>query len=71
MYRIHPDAVANYSLKPLIKKRYFKVPGVTIKGGKADDLDLTQKKRGFAVSLRREVSFENEDNNGRQPQTIF
>ncbi len=47
MYRIHPDAVANYSLKPLIKKEYLKVPGVTIKGGKADDLDLTQKKQGL------------------------
>ena len=47
MYRIHPNAVANYSLKPLIKKRYLKVPGVTIKGVKTDDLDLTQKKQGL------------------------
>lgn len=47
MYRIHPDAVANYSLKPLIKKRYLNVPGVTIKGGKANDLDLAQKKQGL------------------------
>lgn len=47
MYRIHPDAVANYSLKPLIKKEYLKVPGVTIKGGKTDDLDLTQKNQGL------------------------
>lgn len=46
MYRIQPDAVANYSLKPLIKKEYLKVPGVTIKGVKGDDLDLTQKNQG-------------------------
>lgn len=44
---------------------------MTIKRAKSRDLDLTQKKRGFAVSLRREVLFEHEDNNGRQPQTIF
>jgi hypothetical protein len=46
MYRIHPDAVAHYSLKPLIKKRYLNIPGVTIKGGNTDDLDLTQKNQG-------------------------
>ncbi len=46
MYRIHPDAVAHYSLKPLIKKGYLNIPGVTIKGGKTDDLDLTQKNQG-------------------------
>lgn len=46
MYRIHPDAVANYSLKPLIKKGYLNVPVVTIKGVKTDDLDLTQKNQG-------------------------
>lgn len=47
MYRIQPDAVVNYSLKPLIKKEYLKVPVVTIKGGKTDDLDLTQKNQGL------------------------
>jgi hypothetical protein len=47
MYRINPDAVANYSLKPLIKKGYLTVPEVTIKGGKGDDFDLTQKKQGL------------------------
>lgn len=46
MYRIHPDAVAHYSLKPLIKKGYLTVPEVTIKGVKTDDLDLTQKNQG-------------------------
>lgn len=46
MYRIHPDAVANYSFKPLIKKGYLNLPGVTIKGAKSGDLDLTQKKQG-------------------------
>lgn len=46
MYRIHPDTVANYSLKPLIKKGYLNVPVVTIKGVKTDDLDLTQKNQG-------------------------
>ncbi|GAB7442147.1 hypothetical protein OUHCRE11_13190 [Enterobacter asburiae] len=47
MYRIHPDAVANYSLKPLIKKGYLNVPGMAIKGGMRDDLDLTQKNQGY------------------------
>lgn len=47
IYSINPPAIANYSLKSLIKKRYLNSVGVTIKGVKTSDLDLTQKKQGL------------------------